>query len=195
MQQLEPLARDASFQEEWRDLKQSRKRELAARLHQQYGVLIDPASLFDVQVKRIHEYKRQHLNVLHIVTLYSQLKQNPQREITPRTFIFAGKAAPGYYMAKLMIKLITAVGKMINQDPDLHNQMRVIFWPNYNVTNSQRIYPVADLSEQISTAGKEASGTGNMKLAMNGALTIGTLDGANVKFAMLWEQIISSCLG
>ena len=181
MQQLEPGARDASFQEEWRSLKQSLKRELADRIHQQDGVLIDPASLFDVQVKRIHEYKRQHLNVLHIVTLYSQLKQNPQREITPRTFIFAGKAAPGYYMAKLIIKLITSVGKMINQDPDLHNQMRVIFWPNYNVTNSQRIYPVADLSEQISTAGKEASGTGNMKLAMNGALTIGTLDGANVE--------------
>lgn len=181
MQQIEPLARDASFQEEWREIKQSLKRDLADRIHQQYGVFIDPASLFDVQVKRIHEYKRQHLNVLHIVTLYSQLKQNPQMEITPRTFIFAGKAAPGYYMAKLMIKLITSVGKMINQDPDLHNQMRVIFLPNYNVTNSQRIYPVADLSEQISTAGKEASGTGNMKFAMNGALTIGTLDGANVE--------------
>ena len=181
IRQLEHLAGDASFQEEWREIKQSAKRDMANRIHQQYGMLIDPASLFDVQVKRIHEYKRQHLNVLHIVTLYSQLKQNPQMEITPRTFIFAGKAAPGYHMAKLMIKLITSVGKMINQDPDLHNQMRVIFWPNYNVTNSQRIYPVSDLSEQISTAGKEASGTGNMKFAMNGALTIGTLDGANVE--------------
>ena len=181
IRQLEHLAGDASFQEEWREIKQSAKRDMANHIHQQYGVLIDPASLFDVQVKRIHEYKRQHLNVLHIVTLYSQLKQNPQMEITPRTFIFAGKAAPGYHMAKLMIKLITSVGKMINQDPELHNQMRVIFWPNYNVTNSQRIYPVSDLSEQISTAGKEASGTGNMKFAMNGALTIGTLDGANVE--------------
>ncbi len=181
MQQLEHLAGDASFQEEWREIKQSLKRDLANRIHQQYGVLIDPTSLFDVQVKRIHEYKRQHLNVLHIVTLYSQLKQNPQMEITPRTFIFGGKAAPGYYMAKLIIKLITSVGKMINQDPDLHNQMRVIFLPNYNVTNSQRIYPLSDLSEQISTSGKEASGTGNMKFAMNGALTIGTLDGANVE--------------
>nr|MDJ0649540.1 glycogen/starch/alpha-glucan phosphorylase [Xenococcaceae cyanobacterium MO_188.B19] len=181
IQQVEHWARDASFQEEWREIKQSLKRDLSNRIHQQYGVLIDPASLFDVQVKRIHEYKRQHLNVLHIVTLYSQLKQNPQREITPRTFIFAGKAAPGYYMAKLIIKLITSVGQMINQDPDLHNQMRVIFLPNYNVTNSQRIYPLSDLSEQISTAGKEASGTGNMKFAMNGALTIGTLDGANVE--------------
>ncbi len=181
IQQLEQLVGDASFQEEWREIKQSAKRDMANRIHQQYGVLIDPASLFDVQVKRIHEYKRQHLNVLHIVTLYSQLKQNPQKEITPRTFIFAGKAAPGYHMAKLMIKLITSVGRMINQDPDLRNQMRVIFLPNYNVTNSQRIYPASDLSEQISTAGTEASGTGNMKFAMNGALTIGTLDGANVE--------------
>ncbi len=181
MQQLEHLAGDASFQEEWRNLKQSAKRDVANRIHQQHGVLLDPASLFDVQVKRIHEYKRQHLNVLQIVTLYSQLKQNPQLEITPRTFIFAGKATPGYHMAKLIVKLITSVGKMINQDPALRNQMRVIFWPNYNVTNSQRIYPASDLSEQISTAGKEASGTGNMKFAMNGALTIGTLDGANVE--------------
>jgi starch phosphorylase len=154
---------------------------LASRIHKQFGILVDPASLFDVQVKRIHEYKRQHLNALHIVTLYSQLKQNPNLEITPRTFIFGGKAAPGYHMAKLMIKLITAVGDMVNKDPDLRNQLRVIFLPNYNVTNSQRIYPASDLSEQISTAGLEASGTGNMKFAMNGALTIGTLDGANVE--------------
>ena len=181
MQQLEPLAEDSAFQEEWREIKQSAKRDMANRIHDRHGVLIDPASLFDVQVKRIHEYKRQHLNALNIVTLYSQLKQNPQMEITPRTFIFAGKAAPGYHMAKLMIKLITSVGEMINKDPDLRNQIRVIFLPNYNVTNSQRIYPASDLSEQISTAGKEASGTGNMKFAMNGALTIGTLDGANVE--------------
>ena len=181
MQQLEPLAVDSASQEEWREIKQSAKRDMANRIHDRHGVLIDPASLFDVQVKRIHEYKRQHLNALNIVTLYSQLKQNPQMEITPRTFIFAGKAAPGYHMAKLMIKLITSVGEMINKDPDLRNQIRVIFLPNYNVTNSQRIYPASDLSEQISTAGKEASGTGNMKFAMNGALTIGTLDGANVE--------------
>jgi starch phosphorylase len=181
LKQIEPLAGDSGFRQEWHDIKQAVKRDLASRIHHQFGILVDPASLFDVQVKRIHEYKRQHLNVLHIVTLYSQLKQNPNLEITPRTFIFAGKAAPGYWMAKLMIKLITAVGDMVNKDPDLHNKLKVIFLPNYNVTNSQRIYPASDLSEQISTAGYEASGTGNMKFAMNGALTIGTLDGANVE--------------
>jgi glycogen phosphorylase len=181
LKELEPLAQDVIFRQEWFDIKQSIKRDLANRFYSQFGLLVDPASLFDVQVKRIHEYKRQHLNVLHIVTLYSQLKQNPNLEITPRTFIFGGKAAPGYHMAKLMIKLINAVGEMINKDPALHNQLRVIFLPNYNVTNSQRIYPAADLSEQISTAGLEASGTGNMKFAMNGALTIGTLDGANIE--------------
>ncbi|MDA0268682.1 MAG: glycogen/starch/alpha-glucan phosphorylase [Cyanobacteria bacterium] len=181
LQQLEPLAEDRNFRDEWREIKQSVKRDLASRIHKQFGILVDPASLFDVQVKRIHEYKRQHLNALHIVTLYSQLKQNPNLEITPRTFIFGGKAAPGYHMAKLMIKLITAVGDMVNKDPDLRNKLRVVFLPNYNVTNSQRIYPASDLSEQISTAGLEASGTGNMKFAMNGALTIGTLDGANVE--------------
>lgn len=181
LRQLEPLAADSGFRAQWREIKQSVKRNMADRIHQRFGVLIDPSSLFDVQIKRIHEYKRQHLNALHIVTLYSQLKQDPSLEITPRTFIFAGKAAPGYHMAKLMIKLITSIGEMINKDPDLRNQLRVIFLPNYNVTNSQRIYPATDLSEQISTAGKEASGTGNMKFAMNGALTIGTLDGANVE--------------
>ncbi len=181
LKQLESLAHDATFQDEWRQIKQTAKRNLASRIHDQLGILVDPASLFDVQVKRIHEYKRQHLNVLHIVTLYSQLKQNPNLDITPRTFIFGGKAAPGYHMAKLIIKLITSVGDMINKDPDLCNKLRVIFLPNYNVTNSQRIYPASDLSEQISTAGYEASGTGNMKFAMNGALTIGTLDGANVE--------------
>ncbi len=181
LKQLEPLAQDSGFRDEWRSIKQAIKRDLASHIHQKFGLLVDPASLFDVQVKRIHEYKRQHLNVLHIVTLYSQLKQNPNLDITPRTFIFGGKAAPGYHMAKLMIKLVTAVGDMINKDPDLRHQLRVIFLPNYNVTNSQRIYPASDLSEQISTAGLEASGTGNMKFAMNGALTIGTLDGANIE--------------
>ncbi len=203
LRQLEPLVEDGGFRQEWRDIKQAIKRDLASRIHDQFGVLIDPASLFDVQVKRIHEYKRQHLNVLHIVTLYHQLKQNPNLDLTPRTFIFGGKAAPGYAMAKLMIKLITAVGDMINKDPDLHNLIKVIFLPNYNVTNSQRIYPASDLSEQISTAGYEASGTGNMKFAMNGALTIGTLDGANIEirdavgaenfflFGLTTEQVIA----
>lgn len=181
LQQLEPLANDSGFREEWRGIKQAIKRDMASRIHQQFGLLVDPASIFDVQIKRIHEYKRQHLNVLHIVTLYSQLKQNPNLDVTPRTFIFGGKAAPGYAMAKLMIKLITAVGEMVNKDPDLRNRLKVVFLPNYNVTNSQRIYPASDLSEQISTAGFEASGTGNMKFAMNGALTIGTLDGANIE--------------
>ena len=181
LRQLEELADDDGFRRQWREVKQSVKCELSNHIHKHWGVLVDPTSLFDVQVKRIHEYKRQHLNMLHIVTLYSQLKQQPGLDITPRTFIFGGKAAPGYAMAKLMIKLITSVGEMVNKDPDLRDRLRVIFLPNYNVTNSQRIYPAADLSEQISTAGLEASGTGNMKFAMNGALTIGTLDGANIE--------------
>jgi starch phosphorylase len=178
---LEPLAENAEFRARWREIKLHNKRNFAALALKRTGVLADPDSMFDVLVKRIHEYKRQHLKVLHIVSLYHGIKSNPSLVVDPRTFIFGGKAAPGYHLAKLMIRLITAVGEVINRDPDVRNRLKVVFLPNFNVTNGERVYPAADLSEQISTAGKEASGTGNMKFCMNGALTIGTLDGANIE--------------
>ena len=178
---LAPLADDPAFGQRWRAVKRENKARLSAYIAAQTGIALDPDWMFDVQVKRIHEYKRQHLNVLHIVTLYNRLKQNPTLEIAPRAFIFGGKAAPGYHIAKLMIKLINSVAATVNSDPDVNGRMKVAFIPNFNVQNGQLIYPAADLSEQISTAGKEASGTGNMKFMMNGALTIGTLDGANVE--------------
>jgi len=181
LRRIEPYSQDAGFRREWRFIKRAVKEEFAAHVRRTTGHTIDPESLFDVQVKRIHEYKRQHLNVLHIVTLYHRLKSDPNLQLQPRTFIFGGKAAPGYHFAKLMIKLINSVGAVINQDPAVRDLLKVVFLPNYNVTNGQRVYPAAELSEQISTAGKEASGTGNMKFSMNGALTIGTLDGANVE--------------
>ena len=178
LRELEPLAEEGDFRAHWRDIKRHNKRMLAHYLREKTGVSTDPDSLFDVQVKRIHEYKRQHLNVLHIVALYNRIKQNPNLEVPPRTFVFAGKAAPAYHMAKLIIRMINGVASVINRDSALRGRLKVIFLPNFNVSNGQRIYPAADLSEQISTAGKEASGTGNMKFSLNGALTIGTLDGA-----------------
>ena len=181
LQPLADKAEDHALQDEWRKVKTAAKQNLANWLGKQTGFTPDPETLFDVQAKRIHEYKRQHLNLLHIVWLYEQIKQNPNIDLTPRTFIFGGKAAPGYFMAKLIIKLVNAVGEVVNKDPHVNGYIRVVFMPDFNVKNGQRLYPAADLSEQISMAGKEASGTGNMKFSMNGALTIGTLDGANVE--------------
>jgi starch phosphorylase len=181
LQGLEPFVKDDEFCARWREVKISAKRDLADWIEQHIGIRVDPTSLFDIQVKRIHEYKRQHLNLLHIVTLYNRIKQDPDIDITPRTFIFGGKAAPGYFTAKLIIKLINAVGDVVNNDPDVAGRLKVVFVPDFSVKRGQRIFPAADLSEQISTAGMEASGTGNMKLSMNGALTIGTLDGANIE--------------
>ena len=179
--ELEAHADDKAFQEAWMRVKSHNKTRLSAYL-QQHGVApLNPDSLFDIQAKRIHEYKRQHLNILHVIALYQQLKENAGEDQVPRTFVFGGKAAPGYFMAKLIIKLITSVAEVVNGDNDVNDKLRVEFVPNFNVTVSQYVYPAADLSEQISTAGKEASGTGNMKFALNGALTIGTLDGANVE--------------
>ena len=178
---LESWSDNPEFGERWRNIKRNNKARLADYVRTVSGVELDPDWLFDIQVKRIHEYKRQHLNVLHIAALYRRLKQDPGLTIAPRAFIFGGKAAPGYFMAKRIIKLINAVGDTVNNDRDVNRYLRVAFVPNFNVQNAHLIYPAADLSEQISTAGKEASGTGNMKFMLNGALTIGTLDGANVE--------------
>lgn len=181
LKELEKMADDSSFQDAWTKVKEDNKQDFAGTIMGKLPIVVNPKAMFDVQVKRIHEYKRQHLNVFHIITLYNRIKANPEIEITPRLFVFGGKAAPGYFMAKRMIKLITCVASVVNNDPDVRDRLKVFFIPNYNVKIGHTVYPMTDLSEQISQAGMEASGTGNMKFSMNGALTIGTLDGANVE--------------
>jgi len=181
LSKLEQFIDDKEFRESWRSAKWLNKRLLIDYIEKDQDIKINPEAMVDVQIKRFHEYKRQLLNVLHVITLYNRIKDNPQLEMVPRTVIFGGKAAPAYHMAKLIIKLINSVGKVINTDKDVGDKLRVIFLKNYSVTLAEKIIPASELSEQISMAGLEASGTGNMKFALNGALTIGTMDGANIE--------------
>src|SRR5690625_5014961 len=181
LKRLEQYAGDEQFQQSVWQIKLMNKKRLAAYIEKEQGVGVNAHSLFDIQIKRIHEYKRQLMAIMHAITLYNRLKQNPEADIEPRTLLFAGKAAPGYAMAKLHIKLINNVAEIVNNDPDVSDTLRVLFLSDYSVSLAEKMIPAADLSEQISTAGMEASGTGNMKFALNGALTIGTLDGANIE--------------
>jgi starch phosphorylase len=181
LRELEEWADNSDFQTAWREVKRHNKQRLAQTIFKGTGIEVEPGSLFDCQIKRFHEYKRQHLNILNIISRYLDLKQGLHTDAPARTWLFAGKAAPGYYFAKLIIELIHAIASAVNADPDARDNMRIAFLPNFNVSTAEKIYPAADLSQQISTAGMEASGTGNMKFALNGALTIGTLDGANIE--------------
>ncbi len=181
LRKLEARVDDAGLHADWRRVKRDNKERLAGLIRERTGIVADPESVFDIQVKRFHEYKRQHLNALHIVSLYDRMTRDPAYDPVPRTFVFGGKAAPGYRMAKLVIRLINGIAEVVNADPAVRGRLKVVFFPDFNVKNAHWIYPAADVSEQISTAGMEASGTGNMKFSMNGALTLGTLDGANVE--------------
>ena len=183
LRQLEAFAEDPEFQQSWRSVKRLKKEQLANWLKQNSGISIDPESLFDVQIKRIHEYKRQLLNILQVIYLYNQMLEHPELPFVSRTFLFGGKAAPGYYMAKLIINLANDVARVVNHDPAMQDRLKVVFVPNYNVSVAEKMIPATDISQHISTAGTEASGTGNMKFILNGALILGTMDGANIEIA------------